>query len=308
MEKKMYEGISKTRYVNDKLIEDHYAIIPTGQGFEALKTLSDTSAKIYELSVRRFLAIFYPAAVFQNIRLEIDIAGESFFSRFKVPEKEGFLAMNKPSYWVDKKKEADKQDESENEDKEEEVTVDHDFFDKIKSIKKGSEIDVAALSIKEGETSPPKRYTSGTMMLAMENAGQLIEDEELRAQIKGSGIGTSATRAGILEKLVKIKYLGMNKKTQVITPAQLGEMVYDVVDLSIKALLDPKLTASWEKGLTMVAEGEIPAEEYMTKLNDYVGRRTEYVRKLANQSSLKQMFSESAKYYEGSKKTSKKSK
>lgn len=308
MENKMYEGISKTRYVNDKLIEDHYAIIPTGQGFEALKTLSDTSAKIYELIVRRFLAIFYPAAVFQNIRLEIDIAGESFFSRFKVPEKEGFLSMNKPSYWVDKKKEADKQDESENEDKEEEVTVDHDFFDKIKSIKKGSEIDVAALSIKEGETSPPKRYTSGTMMLAMENAGQLIEDEELRAQIKGSGIGTSATRAGILEKLVKIKYLGMNKKTQVITPAQLGEMVYDVVDLSIKALLDPKLTASWEKGLTMVAEGEIPAEEYMTKLNDYVGRRTEYVRKLANQSSLKQMFSESAKYYEGSKKTSKKSK
>ena len=310
MDNRMYEGIAKTRYVNDKLIEDHYAIIPTGQGFDALRTLSDTSAKIYELIVRRFLAIFYPAAVFQNVKLEIDIGGESFFSRFKVPEKEGFLAMNKPSYWVDKKKEAEKNDDQdEKDDKEdEEVTVDHAFFDKIKNVKKGSSVEVSGFNIKEGETSPPKRYTSGTMMLAMENAGQLIEDEELRAQIKGSGIGTSATRAGILEKLVKIKYLSMNKKTQVITPAQLGEMVYDVVDLSIKALLDPKLTASWEKGLTMVAEGEIKAEEYMTKLNDYVGRRTEYVRKLTNQSSLKQMFNESAKYYTTSKKTSKKSK
>ncbi len=298
MDDKAYEGIAKTRYVNDKLIEDHYAIIPTGQGFEALSSLSDRSAKIYELIVRRFLSIFYPAAVYQNIRLTVDIAGESFFSRFKVMDREGFLAIAKPSYWKDKKSSKEDPDsEDKEEGDEEEKAVDAAFLERIKKLKKGSEVSVGDFDIKEGETSPPKRYTSGTMMLAMENAGQLIEDEELRAQIKGSGIGTSATRAGILEKLGKIKYLKFNKKTQVITPAQLGEMVYDVVDVSIKALLDPKLTASWEKGLTMVANGELCADEYMNKLNDYVARRTNYVRDLRNQSSLRQMFDASAQYY-----------
>ncbi len=290
-----YAGIAKTRYVNDKMIEDHYAIIPTGQGFEALGSLSDRSAKIYELIVRRFLAIFYPAAVYQNVRLTLDIAGESFFAGFKVIEREGFLAMNRPSYWKDKPA---KDEKAEGEDTDEEnIPVDDDLLARIRKLKTGEKINVNGLSVKEGETSPPKRYTSGTMMLAMENAGQMIEDEELRAQIKGSGIGTSATRAGILEKLEKIRYLQMNKKTQVITPTQLGEMVYDAVDFSIRPLLDPKLTASWEKGLTMVAAGELPADDYMTKLNDYVARRTNYVRSLDNQSELRRMFAASAQYY-----------
>ena len=298
IESKAYEGIAKTRYVNDKLIEDHYAIIPTGQGFDALSSLSERSAKIYELIVRRFLSIFYPAAVYQNVRLTVDIGGESFFSRFKVLEKEGFLAISKPSYWKDKrpvKEDADTEDSENGE--EEEQTIDAAFLEKLKKLKKGSEVGADDFGIKEGETSPPKRYTSGTMMLAMENAGQLIEDEELRAQIKGSGIGTSATRAGILEKLGKINYLKFNKRTQIITPTQLGEMVYDTVDLSIKALLDPKLTASWEKGLTMVANGELCADEYMTKLNDYVARRTNYVKDLRNQGALRKMFDASAAFY-----------
>ena len=295
MDEKSYTGIARTRYVNDKMIEDHYAIIPTGQGLDALKSLSDRSSKIYELIVRRFLSIFYPAAVFRNIRLTADIAGEEFSSGFKVTEKEGYLSISRPSYWKDKA-----QENEDNEDGDE--AVDMAFLENLKKIKKGCDVVVNDFRLKEGETSPPKRYTSGTMMLAMENAGQLIEDEELRAQIKGSGIGTSATRAGILEKLGNIRYLQMNKKTQVITPAQLGEMVYDVVSVSIKPLLDPKLTASWEKGLTMVAAGELEAGEYMTKLNDYVARRTNYVRDLNNQSALRHMFSEAAQYYSKRKK------
>lgn len=296
---KMYEGIAKTRYVNDKLIEDHYAIIPTGQGFENFKSLSDRSLKIYELIVRRFLSVFYPAAVYQKVSLGIDIAGERFNSNFKVLEKEGYLAISKPSYWKDKTKVSQDDADSENKpsEDEEETTVDSSFLDKLKSLKKGDKIGISDFNIKEGKTSPPKRYTTGTMMLAMENAGQLIEDEELRAQIKGSGIGTSATRAGILEKLEKNKYLIVNKKTQVITPAQLGEMVFDVVDVSIKPLLEPKLTASWEKGLTQVAEGEITADIYMNKLNDYVSRRTEYVKTLNNQNVVRGMFNNSAQYY-----------
>ncbi len=304
IDNKMYEGIAKTRYVNDKLIEDHYAIIPTGQGFDALKSLSDTSAKIYELIVRRFLSIFYPAAVYQKMSIVCEFANESFFSNFKVLDKEGFLAISKPSYWKDRT--AAKEEKEESEDKEggdeEDVTIDAAFLETLKKLKKGSEVEANDFNIKEGETSPPKRYNSGTMMLAMENAGQLIEDEELRAQIKGSGIGTSATRAGILEKLGKINYMKTNKKTQVITPTQLGEMVYDVVDVSIKALLDPKLTASWEKGLTMVAEGELPSEDYMTKLNDYVARRTNHVRDLKNQSAVREMFKASSEYYKTGKK------
>ena len=305
IDEKAYEGIAKTRYVNDKLIEDHYAIIPTGQGFEALKTLSDTSAKIYELIVRRFLCIFYPAAVYQKMKLTCEFAGESFFSNFKVLDKEGYLAISRPSYWKDKedtKSEKSEESDKEGEGEEEDIAIDAAFLETLKKLKKGSAVTASDLNIKEGETSPPKRYSSGTMMLAMENAGQLIEDEELRAQIKGSGIGTSATRAGILEKLDKINYLKTNKKTQIITPTQQGEMVYDVVDVSIKAMLDPKLTASWEKGLTMVAEGTLESSEYMTKLNDYVARRTNYVRDLKNQSALRQMFTASAQYYKSGKK------
>ena len=302
MESESYEGIAKTRYVNDKLIEDHYAIIPTGQGFDALKSVSERTAKVYELIVRRFLAIFYQAAIYQNVKLTIDIAGESFFSGFKVLDKEGFLAVSTPSFIKEKSSAKSEAEDKEGSEEEEETTVDQAFLEKLKKLKKGSEVAVKGISVKEGETSPPKRYTSGTMMLAMENAGQLIEDEELRAQIKGSGIGTSATRAGILEKLGKINYLNFNKKTQVITPTQRGEMVYETVDASIKALLDPKLTASWEKGLTMVAQGEIPASDYMTKLNDYVRRRTEYVRDLRNQTAVRGMFGELGQYYKDSRK------
>ena len=301
IEKKAYEGISKTRYVNDKMIEDHYAIIPTGQGFEALGSLSDRAAKIYELIVRRFLSVFYPAAVYQKVSLVCEFAGESFFSNFKVLDNEGYLSVARPSYWKDKDDIKESSD-GKNTDEEEDITIDGAFLDTLKKLKKGSEVTANEFGIKEGETSPPKRYTTGTMMLAMENAGQLIEDEELRAQIKGSGIGTSATRAGILEKLDKIGYLNMNRKTQVITPAQLGEMVFDVVDASIRPLLDPKLTASWEKGLTMVASGELPGDEYMTKLNDYVARRTNYVRSLNNQAVLRQMFVNSSDYYKSTKK------
>ena len=296
IETKAYEGIEKTRYVNDKLIEDHYAIIPTGQGLDSLRSLSDRSAKIYELIVRRFVSVFYPAAVYQNVKLTADIGGESFFAGFKVLDQEGFLAVSRPSYWKDKTASKD-EDEKDEASEEEDTAVDASFLEKIKKLKSGSTFEANDFVIKEGQTSPPKRYTSGTMMLAMENAGQLIEDEELRAQIKGSGIGTSATRAGILEKLGKIKYLKFNKKTQVITPELLGEMVYDVVDVSIKALLDPKLTASWEKGLTMVANRELAADEYMTKLNDYVARRTNYVKDLRNQTVLRDMFVRSSGYY-----------
>ncbi len=302
---KAYEGIAKTRYVNDKLIEDHYAIIPTGQGFEALSSLSDTAAKIYELIVRRFLSIFYPAAVYQKVGLCVDLGGESFFANFKVLDKEGYLAISRPSYWKDKSPQAQSKEEGEEKEDqaEEDTAVDASFLETLKRLKKGSEVCAEDLGIKEGETSPPKRYNTGTMMLAMENAGQLIEDEELRAQIKGSGIGTSATRAGILEKLSKINYMKINKKTQIITPAQLGEMVYDVVDLSIRPLLDPKLTASWEKGLTMVAEGELPSDDYMQKLNDYVSRRTNFVRALNNQADVRRMFNASAEYYRSAKKS-----
>lgn len=295
---KKYEGIAKTRYVNDKMIEDHYAIIPTGQGLEALKSLSDRSAKIYELIVRRFLSIFYPAAIYQKVTLTADFANEAFFANFKVLSNEGFLAMSKPSYWVEKKNEKESdQDDNSSENEDSDVKVDSSFLEIIKKIKVGDKINSSDFGIKEGKTSPPKRYTSGTMMLAMENAGQLIEDEELRAQIKGSGIGTSATRAGILEKLEKNKYIKTNKKTQVINPMLLGEMIFDVVDASIKALLDPKLTASWEKGLTQVAEGVITSDEYMGKLNDYVGRRTEFVKNLNNQRLLNAMFKDCARYY-----------
>lgn len=234
---KSYEGIAKTRYVNDKQITDHYAIVPTGQGFNNLKNLSATTKAVYYAIVRRFLSIFYPAAVYKKISISLRRDTESFFASFKVLEKEGYLKVVNSF----RKSKADGEET-------EEEKYDEAFLDKLKGLKKGSILDVSGFNVKEGETSPPKRYNSGSMILAMENAGQLIEDEELRAQIKGSGIGTSATRAEILKKLVDKKYINLNNKTQIITPSQLGEIVYDVVDNSIKRLLDPRLTASWEKG------------------------------------------------------------
>ena len=242
-----YKAIGKTRYTNDKQITDHYAIIPTGQGFGAFRSVNPLAEKVYQLICRRFLSIFYPPAVYQKYSLDLERKKEHFFASFKVLESEGYLKV------------AGKGDDKSQEDGK---TADlPEFLEFLKTLKKGMVLELLSMEIKEGETSPPKRYTSGSMILAMENAGQLIEDEELRAQIKGSGIGTSATRAEILKKLVSIKYLSLNKKTQVITPTLLGELIFDVVAASIRPLLNPELTASWEKGLTYVAEGSITSDE-----------------------------------------------
>lgn len=290
LEKGSYKNLSKTRYVNDKQITDHYAIIPTGQGLFALNSVSSNSSKVFECIVRRFLSIFYPAAIYQKINIVSKIKQESFFSSFKVLIDEGYLKIITNSF--DKKNV-----ESLNKEKTEDYKFDGSLIEVVKSLKKGMNLPVNQVMIKEGETSPPKRYSSGSLILAMENAGQLIEDEELRAQIKGSGIGTSATRAEILKKLIKIDYLGLNKKTQIVTPSQLGEMIFDVVNNSIKSLLNPKLTASWEKGLTYVADGEITEAEYMEKLEGFVGRMTNGVKGLNNAGTLRHMFDEISDFY-----------
>jgi DNA topoisomerase III len=301
LEKGSFKNIAKTRYVNDKQITDHYAIIPTGQGFQALNSLNPTAGKVYEIIARRFLSIFFPPAVYQKISLITKQKQESFFSSFKVLLEEGYLKVATNSFDKRKEQQADtNQGKNEKEDSED-TDYGADFMEAVKSLKKGMLLPVKAMTIREGETAPPKRYNSGSMILAMENAGQLIEDEELRAQIKGSGIGTSATRAEILNKLVKIDYLALNKKTQIITPSLLGEMIYDVVNTSIKSLLNAELTASWEKGLTMVSGGEISEEEYMGKLEGFVGRMTNGVKGLSNQYGLKQYFDEVSVYYKSKK-------
>ena len=296
LEKGSYQGIGKSRYTNDKQITDHYAIIPTGQGISGLARMSELSGQVYDAVVRRFLSIFYPPAIYQKISLVTRMGAERFLSSFRVLSEEGYLKVaGNPTA---KKKE-------DTSGREEEVSCDQEFLAALSRLKKGSVLAVEGYEIKEGETSPPKRYTSGSMILAMENAGQLIEDEELRSQIKGSGIGTSATRAEILKKLCHIKYLSLNNKTQVITPTQMGEMVYDVVYASIRPLLNPELTASWEKGLTYVAEGSITPKEYMGKLEHFVSRHTLNVRQLKNQTALKGCFDAAAVYYKSGKKKEK---
>jgi len=282
LSKTAYKKIGSTKYTNDKQITDHYAIIPTGQGFGALSSLSSTASKVYEVIVRRFLSIFYEPAVYQKVSVVAAINNEKFFSSFKVLESEGYLAVSRYSF---AKKEND------------EDTKDIFMVAALKKLKKGIVLPVNSLEIKEGETSPPKRYNSGSMILAMENAGQLIEDEELRAQIKGCGIGTSATRAEIIKKLVAKEYIALNKKTQILTPTQLGEMIFDVVSASIKSLLNPELTASWEKGLTYVADGSITSDEYMVKLNNFISSRTRGVVGLHNQYQLRGCFDAVAPYY-----------
>lgn len=274
LETGMYGKLAKSRYVNDKQITDHYAIIPTGQGFSALRSLHPTAAQVYELIAKRFLSIFYPAAVYQKVSLTALVKGERFFSNFKVLTDEGYLRVAQCSFFKKKEPSEESQDE--------EIGCDASFLELLNSLKKGALLSEREYTVKEGETSPPKRYNSGTLILTMENAGQFIEDEELRAQIKGSGIGTSATRAEILKKLVNIKYLALNKKTQIITPTLLGELVYEVVYYSMRPMLNPSLTASWEKGLTQVAEGTITGEEYMSKLDDFVSRRTNLVKQSGN--------------------------
>ncbi|MDD5803553.1 MAG: DNA topoisomerase [Clostridia bacterium] len=295
-----YKNIAKTRYTNDKQITDHYAIIPTGQGLNALRGLSLTAQRVYETIVRRFLSIFYPPAVYQKVSLVTKMQNEAFFSSFKVLLSEGYLKIASNSFA--KKNMADTGKSSEG-DPEGEVSCDEALLAALQKLKKGDILNITGLGIKEGETSPPKRYNSGTMILAMENAGQLIEDEDLRSQIKGSGIGTSATRAEILKKLFNIRYLSLNKKTQVITPTLQGEMIYDVVNCSIRQLLNPELTASWEKGLTYVAEGSITEQEYMDKLERFVRLRTKQVEDSNFQYALRQFFDAAAQYYKKPEKT-----
>lgn len=282
-----FQKIASTRYVNDKQITDHYAIIPTGQGLNALRSVSGHGAKIYEMIVRRFLSIFYPPAVYQKVSLVSMIGKERFFSNFRILQEPGYLKV----VGMPKEKKATEGDG-------ENLDADPALLNALSTLKKGSILPVKSLTIKEGETSPPKRYNSGSMILAMENAGSLIEDEELRSQIKGSGIGTSATRAEILKKLVANKYLALNKKTQVLTPTQLGEMIFCVVNVSIRSLLNPELTASWEKGLTYVAEGTISQEEYMVKLTSFIRRHTDQVMAGSYQTALKGMFDRLSPYYQ----------
>ena len=317
-----YKNLAKTRYVNDKQITDHYAIVPTGQGLNTLRSVSLTAQRVYETIVRRFVCIFYPPAVYQKISLVTKIQNESFFSSFKVLLDEGYLKIATNSFA--KRKAADAMSSvnragvagnegSEEEDPDtgknggnkaddsaEDMACDTRLLAALQNLKKGDILSVDSLSIKEGETSPPKRYNSGSMILAMENAGQLIEDEELRAQIKSCGIGTSATRAEILKKLCNIKYLALNKKTQVITPTLLGEMIFDVVNCSIRQLLNPELTASWEKGLNYVAEGSITEQEYMDKLEHFVRLRTRQVEGSNIQPYLRQFFDAAAVNYKDS--------
>ncbi len=251
-EEKYSTNLIKTKYVDDSKITDHYAIIPTGEGFENYERLQDLQKQVYRIIVKRFLAIFYPQAEFNKISVTVQIDNEEFTANGKVCTKKGYLEILKPKTEV-------KEGEEENED----LSI-------LNSLKKGQEIEIKNFETKSAETSPPSRYNSGSMILAMENAGKLIEDEELREQIKGAGIGTSATRAEIMKKLEKINYIAINNKTQIITPTEKGELIYDVVQNSMPDMLNPKLTASWEKGLDMVAKKQIPADEFMQKLESYI--------------------------------------
>lgn len=272
-----YKKLAKTRYVNDSQITDHYAIIPTGQGHKARAGLSSLSLDVYDLIVRRFLAIFYPPAEYLKWNITLLYKGERFFASGRLLANEGYMSVS------GKEQKDDSQAM-------EQATA-------VASLRKGSKLPVEGFSIREGETTPPKRYNSGSLILAMENAGQLIEDEELRSQIKGSGIGTSATRAEILNKLIHIEYLQLNKKTQVITPTLMGELVFDVVNHSIRALLNPELTASWEKGLTFVAEGTVSNEEYMDTLKNFISGQTNAVKMLRNQSTVYGCYEKTKPFY-----------
>ena len=305
----LYAKIANTKYTDDKKITDHYAIIPTGQGLDALGSLSGVARGVYDRIVRRFLAIFYPPAVYRKLAITLSVSTESFFSNLKVLEDPGYLVLygnaeddaeEKKPVKKEEAKDGQEAKEGQEEDKPEEAKeeiLDADMFEKISALKKGMKLPIEAIEIREGETKPPKRYNSGSLILAMENAGQLIEDEELRAQIKGSGIGTSATRAEILNKLVKIAYLNLNRKTQIVTPTKQGEMIYEIVAASIRSLLNAELTASWEKGLTGVAEGRISETEYMEKLEGYVSKWTDGVKGLSNQGYLIERFRGLEPYY-----------
>lgn len=281
MESGTYKGIAKTKYVNDKQITDHYAIIPTGQGFGALRSLAPTALKVYEIICRRFLSIFYPAAEYQKVAMTLYKNGEKLFANFKYLINDGYLKVAANSF--SKKKD--------------DVKYSPEFIARLAKIKKGDKLSVQGIDIKEGETSPPKRYNSGSLILTMENAGQFIEDEALREQIKGAGIGTSATRDGIITKLEKNKYISLNKKTQIVTPTFLGEIIYDIVYYSINGLLRADLTASWEKGLEGVAEGQISKQEYTDKMTTFVTKYTNLVKQIQNQNGITGVFDKTKVFY-----------
>ena len=281
MESGTYKGIAKTKYVNDKQITDHYAIIPTGQGFGALRSLAPTALKVYEIICRRFLSIFYPAAEYQKVAMTLSKNGEKLFANFKYLINDGYLKVAANSF--SKKKD--------------DVKYSPEFIARLAKIKKGDKLSVQGIDIKEGETSPPKRYNSGSLILTMENAGQFIEDEALREQIKGAGIGTSATRDGIITKLEKNKYISLNKKTHIVTPTFLGEIIYDIVYYSINGLLRADLTASWEKGLEGVAEGQISKQEYTDKMTTFVTKYTNLVKQIQNQNGITGVFDKTKVFY-----------
>lgn len=289
----LYKGIEKTKYTDDKKITDHYALIPTGQGISALRGLNARALNVYEIIVRRFLAIFFPAAEYTKVAAVVKKDTESFFFNGKFLKEPGFLAVM--NYSFSKKKE-EKSEEDGNENEEDEVSQ-AELYEAIKTLKKGSKVTFSNLKIKEGETSPPKRYNSGSLILAMENAGQLIEDEELRETIKSQGIGTSATRAEILKKLVKKEYLNLNKKTQILTPTLEGEMIYDIVNYSLSSLLNPELTASWEKGLSGVESGTVTSDEYMVKLEEFIKIRADRIKNIPIHRGFNQMFEKAAVNY-----------
>ena len=267
IDEKYSTNLIKTKYVNDSKITDHYAIIPTGQGFENYEKLNSLNKEVYKLIVKRFLSIFYPAAEYEKISVVINVNNELFNVNGKVCINVGYLEVLKG-----KNKEQEQVDKEEIEQEQSDEII-NDNLDVLKNLKKSQVLNVNNYEIKEAETNPPTRYNSGSMILAMENAGKLIEDEALREQIKGAGIGTSATRAEIIKKLEKISYISINNKTQIITPTKKGEVIYDVVKLSMPDMLNPKLTASWEKGLDMVAKKEIKSDEFMEKLEKYINSK-----------------------------------
>ena len=273
VEEKYATDLIKTKYVNDSKITDHYAIIPTGQGYENYNQLPDLQKQVYKVIVKRFLAIFYPPAEYSKMQVTVSIKNETFHCSGKVCVKQGFLEILKPIEKGEKKstkKEENVENRMESTQNDNNKKQEDDNIEILKNLKKGQTIEIKNFEIKDAETSPPIRYNSGSIILAMENAGKLIEEEELREQIKGAGIGTSATRAEIMKKLEKIKYIEVNHKTQIITPTQKGEKIYDIVYGSMPDMLNPKLTASWEKGLDLVAKKEIKPEEFMTKLKNYI--------------------------------------
>ena len=324
LESGSWKKIGKTRYTNDKAVTDHYAIIPTGEGLKALPSLSKRSRDVYELIVRRFISIFYPPAVYDKVSLIVRIRTEAFTASLRTCVERGYLDALDYSFFrkkdagtgrpedgpesaetaqtaqiVQKTENAGKEQEgNEAADQGADSTSEESSVPEfLKTARKGTKLQAGPFSIREGETAPPKRYTSGSMILAMENAGQLIEEEELREQIRGSGIGTSATRAEILKKLFNNDYLRLNNKTQVITPSQTGEMIFDTCSCALKPLLDPRLTASWELGLTQVAEGTVTSEEYTDKLNSFIARRTNYIKETDFHRYLVPLYSQDASLY-----------